>query len=142
MSCRQITTVSKVLLSTVETVLVIGIPSTVGGVDGALRVAPVGAQSRATHSLLSGDLPPLGLGQLHLTIPGRDLSGGRSVSRGGQAEARRPGNTHACRHLVQLAHGLVDSSFQVIIQFARSVDDRAHKYCYYRNKHAAAISRK
>lgn len=31
------------------------------------------------------------------------------------------GGTHRARHLIQLAHGFVDSSFQVIIQFPRSV---------------------
>lgn len=131
------TSVSQVLLSTVETVLVIGISSTFCGrtwrprrAEGG-RVAPVRAQIRsrpagkATHSLLSGDLPPLGLGQLHLAIPGRDLAGGRSVSKDGAAEVSRAANTHGGRHLVQLAHGLVDSSFQVIIQLARSVEDRA-----------------
>lgn len=78
------------------------------------------------HSLLSGDLPPLGLGQLDLAIPGRDLAGGTSVSKEAPAAAAgRPGNTHAGGHLVQLAHGLVDGSFQVVVEFARPVGDRA-----------------
>lgn len=48
----------------------------------------------AAHPLLSGDLPPLGLGQLHLTVPGRDLAvvgegrgGGGSVSEDGRRQA-------------------------------------------------------
>lgn len=86
MSCRQIPTVSKVLLSTVGTVLELPAPSVLrrGGVGGCSAegqwVAPVRAQSGSSptgpHSLLSGDLSPLGLGLLHLTIPGRDLGGG------------------------------------------------------------------
>lgn len=37
------------------------------------------------------------------------------------SEIIRVVNTHCARHLIQLTHGLVDSSFQVIIQFPRSV---------------------
>lgn len=81
---------------------------------------------KATESLLSGDLPSLGLGELHLTIPGWDLGQREERWRRRQTTtARKAGDTHGGGHLVQLAHGLVDSSFQVIIQFARSVDDRA-----------------
>lgn len=35
--------------------------------------------------------------------------------------AVKTSDTHRARHLIQLAHGLVDSSFQVIIQFPWSV---------------------
>lgn len=35
-------------------------------------------------------------------------------------------NTHRARHLIQLAHGLVDSSFQVIIEFPRPVGQQLH----------------
>lgn len=46
---------------------------------------------RTTHSLLSGDLPPLGLGELHLTIPGWDLEADerQGVSNGGGNKAPR-----------------------------------------------------
>lgn len=43
-----------------------------------------------------------------------------------QEEETKGGNTHCARHLIQLAHGLVDSSFQVIIQFPRSVGHISH----------------
>lgn len=52
---------------------------------------------------------------------GKSVGGGRKQT----TTAWKAGNTHGGGHLVQLAHGLVDSSFQVIIQFAWSVDDRA-----------------
>lgn len=62
-------------------------------------------------------------------------------------EPPRPAATHAGGHLVQLAHGLVDSSFQVIIQFARSVKTvcRSHDAlanCPQCQKHFAMVSRK
>lgn len=149
MSCRQITTVSMFFSLQLKLYwwLEFPAPSVVGReVDVSGRrctaesrwVAPVRApitsspngrrlRRQQTHCYLEIFLL-LGLGSF--TWRSRDgiwaQARGKSVSGGSKAQqAKKPGNTHGSGHLVQLAHGLVDSSFQVIIQFAGSVDDRA-----------------